>query len=98
MVAPSFKLLLPRLGLAIATTSYFKAAERTLVSTTSTRGSDSNRAFESVTSRAAQGNLMPLWLIAHCSKNLDFRNRRGSGCFGNQRLQAQRSGSLPFGE
>src|SRR5437016_1483160 len=81
MVAQSFRLPLPRLGLVIATMSYFKAAERTLVFIASTRVAASNREFGSVTLRAAQRNPIP----GRFSPNPPHANRVCiSAPFGNQ--------------
>src|SRR3977135_2424792 len=54
MVAQSFRLLLPRLGREIATTCYFKAAERILVSTDSMRVVASNPELGQRTLRTVQ--------------------------------------------
>jgi hypothetical protein len=57
MVAQSFRLLSPRLGREIATTSYFKAAAKILASIASMRVVASNREFEPPTLRTAQHRL-----------------------------------------
>jgi catechol 2,3-dioxygenase-like lactoylglutathione lyase family enzyme len=67
MVARLFKLPLPKLGLAIAITSCFKAVKRTHVSIASTKVWDSNREVRVsyVARRPTQPNAAACWLLAH---------------------------------
>jgi hypothetical protein len=65
MVTRSFRLRLTRPGLATATTCYFKAADRTLVSIGFTRDVALNQKFELITSHAV--DLIVVLLLGHRS-------------------------------